>query len=95
MALDYMECATVEVFGITLRFQGGLISDHTETCFYSAFPILSENSLSVGKEREMKPTKNSYLVKKLQPDSTTLCNVYMLCECRLDEMFGTMKRLVL
>jgi hypothetical protein len=109
IALEYMKCRAMEVFGLTPRFKGGLISDHTEvftSAFHEAFPsdMLLQcfphiiRKFRIDGEREGNGSYYKHLSGKNPVSwlhSVAENDVYMLRECRTDAMFGTMKRLVL
>jgi hypothetical protein len=102
IALEFLKCAAMEVFGLTPRFRGGLISDHTEVftnAFHEAFPsdMLLQcfphiiRKFRIDGEREGNGSYFKHLSGK-NPTSwlhdVAENDVYMLRECRTDAMFN-------
>jgi hypothetical protein len=109
IALHHLKEASQRIFGLTPRFKGGLVSDHTEVftnAFHSIFP---EDQLlqcfphiirkfRIDGAREGNGAYYRYLSGKNKPswlNEVAENDVYQLRECRTDAMFRTMATLVL
>jgi hypothetical protein len=109
IALHHFKEASQKIFGLTPRFKGGLVSDHTEV-FTNAFPNIFPDDLllqcfphiirkfRIDGAREGNGAYYRYLSGKNDPswlNEVAENDVYQLRECRTDSMFHTMARMVL
>ncbi len=109
LLLHYIKCVARDLFGLTPRFKGGNISDHTEV-FVNAFqemfpndPVLQCFPHIIRKFRiDGKREGNGQYMKLLENNQTTWLfvdsaeeDVYMLRGCRSQSMFDKLKEMIL
>jgi len=109
IALHHLKEASQQIFGLTPRFKGGLVSDHTEVftnAFHTIFPddMLLQcfphiiRKFRIDGAREGNGAYYRYLSGKNDPswlNEVAENDVYLLRECRSDAMFRTMATMVL
>jgi hypothetical protein len=109
IAMHHLREASIHIFGLTPRFKGGLISDHTEVftnAFHTIFPedMLLQcfphiiRKFRIDGAREGNGAYYRYLSGKNPPSwlyRVAENDVYHLRECRTDAMFRTMANMVL